>query len=59
MIHVFPVNDLKEHDIESTQCTCIPQIIIEPDCDMIVIHNSFDGRENNEWVEQKMPNSED
>lgn len=53
MIHVFPVNDLKDHDIEGTQCTCIPKVIIEPDCDIIVMHNSFDGREKDEWAEQK------
>lgn len=54
MIHVFPLNDLREHDISDTgtSCPCEPEVIIEPDTEIIVIHNSFDGREGVEWVEE-------
>lgn len=47
MIHVYPLNDEKEHDIsdKGNTCECEPGIIIEPNSDIIVIHNSFDGRE--------------
>ena len=45
MIHVYPLNDLEEHDLEGTQCKCEPRIIAEPNAEMIVVHNSFDGRE--------------
>ncbi len=43
MIHVTPINDLKPHE-ESTTCECCPRVEFE-NGEMIVIHNSFDGRE--------------
>lgn len=47
--HVLPVNDLKEHQEDST-CQCEPQArILEETGDVLIIHNSFDGRE---YVEQ-------
>jgi len=52
MIHIYPVNDLKEH-IENTTCECEPKIITE-NGEMIVIHNSFDHREIIEDVNQIM-----
>lgn len=42
---VYPVGDIKEHDIYSTTCECNPKVECEPDSDMLIIHNSFDGRE--------------
>lgn len=50
MINILPINDSKEHSEDST-CDCCPTII-EEDGEMIVIHNSFDGREVIEWVNQ-------
>ena len=47
MINILPNNDLKEH-IEDTTCECNPNLIFE-NGEMIVIHNSYDGRE---WKEQ-------
>jgi hypothetical protein len=44
MIHVYPLNDLGEHDTESTMCECEPRIDWDQP-EAIVIHNSFDGRE--------------
>jgi hypothetical protein len=44
MIHVYPVNDIEEHDLYSTTCHCRPRVSFE-NGEMIVFHNSFDGRE--------------
>ncbi len=43
MINIVPVNDLKEH-IKNSTCHCNPSIEFE-NGEMIVIHNSYDGRE--------------
>jgi len=42
-IHVLPINDLKEH-AELTTCECCPSVKFE-DGEILIIHNSFDGRE--------------
>jgi hypothetical protein len=42
--NVLPVNDLKEHSNDST-CECHPKVIYE-NGEMIVVHNSYDGREH-------------
>lgn len=44
MIHVYPINDLKDHSLEDTQCDCDPRVIFEY-AEIIVVHNSYDGRE--------------
>jgi hypothetical protein len=56
LIHVYPLDDLKEHDITETgnTCECDPQVIIESDSSIIVVHNSFDGREGVEWFNELM-----
>ena len=47
IIHVLPIDDLKPHEENST-CECEPAVeIVEGG--MLVIHNSWDGRE---WVEK-------
>ena len=38
--HVYPLNDLKEHNTESSNCWCNPRIE-----DGVMIHNSLDRRE--------------
>ena len=43
MINIIPLNDLKNH-IEDTTCDCCPEVEFK-NGEMIVIHNSFDGRE--------------
>lgn len=53
MIHVLPINDLKEHE-ETTTCWCNPKVeFSDPETgeahEGLVIHNSADGRE---FVEQ-------
>jgi hypothetical protein len=44
-IHVLPVNDIAPHTERDT-CPCAPVIEYE-DGEKVVIHNSWDGRE--EW----------
>jgi hypothetical protein len=43
MYNVLPINDSDEH-VESSTCKCRPKIISE-NGEMIIVHNSFDGRE--------------
>jgi uncharacterized Zn ribbon protein len=50
IFHVMPLNDEKEHR-DSYICHCIPEVINEG-ANMIVIHNSFDGREGVEWAKE-------
>ena len=48
-IHTYPVNDLLEHDVESDDCPCLPNV--EPvetedgGVNWLVVHNAWDGRE--------------
>ena len=45
IIHVMPINDLKEHD-EDTSCECQPAVEMDDAGNgFLVIHNSYDGRE--------------
>jgi hypothetical protein len=46
-LHIYPLNDTKEHDIETTMCKCWPEIKLE-DGELLIIHKSFDGREHKE-----------
>lgn len=46
MINILPINDLQEHTENST-CECNPKIEFE-NGEMIIIHNSYDGREHKE-----------
>lgn len=48
--HVLPVGDLKKHT-ESYTCECKP-IVEHEGGNIIVIHNSFDGREGVEWANE-------
>ncbi len=43
MIHIIPINDLKEHEEEST-CQCCPSLELI-NGEMMFVHNSYDGRE--------------
>ena len=53
-VHVYPVNDLREHNLDCIfpvigppycECACLPEYTEEGES-LIVVHNSFDGREN-------------
>jgi len=41
--HILPINDSEEHEELST-CKCQPKLI-EESGELILVHNSFDGRE--------------
>lgn len=56
MTHVYPINDLEQHDLEGTQCKCNPQVIVEPNAEIIIVHNSFDGREGVELANEILKN---
>lgn len=48
--HVYPVDDLAEHELEGDGCPCGPRI--ENYCGArIVVHNAWDGREMAEYLE--------
>lgn len=51
--HVLPIDDIKPHE-ESSTCPCCPKVeILESNGEMVIIHNSFDGRElkdNEKWL---------
>ena len=44
MLNILPINDLEEHE-ETSTCKCEPSIEILEDGELMIIHNSFDGRE--------------
>ncbi len=55
--HIVPVNDLKEHKSEENDlgtCDCKPVVtVIENTGDLMVTHNSCDGREH--WERLREP----
>ena len=43
--HVYPLNDLKEHELSGKECWCKPRI----ECHgKLIVHSSADGRERKE-----------
>ncbi len=48
VFHITPINDLKEHS-ESSMCECRPEVNFE-NGHMLVVHNSYDGRELTEQL---------
>jgi hypothetical protein len=54
-IHVSPIGDLIEHDLESEDCVCGPLVRPEKREDgsvgWVVLHHSLDGRERHEDAE--------
>lgn len=71
-IHIYPLNDLKEHYTESVDaridgfsndvpphcpCLCNPKKDQREDGVWIIIHNSFDGREGLEWANELLNNT--
>jgi len=53
--HIIPIKDLKEH--VDVGCECNPRLDILENGDILLIHNSYDGREGlelaNEILNQK------
>ena len=56
--HIYPIDDLKEHDLESTTCECNPEVK-EINGDLFVIHWSYDGREAVEEANEILGNNTD
>ena len=52
--HVTPINDIDEH-AEETTCECKPEVE-HINGNMVIIHNSFDGRENVEKLREAANN---
>lgn len=50
--HVTPINDIEEHQQEGTTCKCGPSVQFVENGNMIVVHNSFDGREGVELAKE-------
>lgn len=57
ILHVTPINELEKHE-ESTACKCNPRVE-HINGNMVVVHNSFDGREGVEWVNEIIKTKED
>lgn len=53
--HVLPINDINPHEEVGTSCPCEPRVIFEGG-EMIIIHNSFDGREGLEQANDILNN---
>lgn len=54
-IHIVPINDVKKHT-ESRKCECDPDVE-EYNGVIIIIHNSFDGREGVEMAKDILKQS--
>lgn len=58
--HVLPCNDLREHIQQcyplpfgmGCDCPCKPEVREQENGNILVIHNSFDGREGVEWARE-------
>lgn len=50
-IHVYPINDEREHETTGTMCWCEPTLDIESG-GMIILHNAADCRELIEQAEE-------
>lgn len=51
--HVYPVNDAEEHDTESRgKCWCNPKMERQDSGNLVIVHNSLDGRDKKERNEQ-------
>ncbi len=43
-VHTYPTNDHYPHSTNGTPCACKPRIV-HVDGGIVIVHNSFDGRE--------------
>ena len=48
--HVLPVNDFKTHK-EDENCHCKPRVEVVENGNKVIVHNSYDGRELNEKLQ--------
>ena len=49
--HVYPLEDLLPHNTDDSDCRCDPKFIVVGGI-LVVVHNSYDGREGLDSVEQ-------
>lgn len=49
MWHIYPVDDLKEHEVEGDRCWCNPT-----EDGSTLVHKSMDGREDYETGKRKL-----
>lgn len=45
--HVYPLEDLREHNTTGLSCECNPRMERQED-GWLIVHNSYDGREYHE-----------
>ncbi len=66
VFHVYPTNDLEEHYLECVYpivghpycpCKCHPEFREEEDS-LLIVHNSFDGREVFEQAKEMIKHSQ-
>lgn len=43
--HILPIDDLKPH-LEKSTCECLPRVEVLENGNLMVVHNSYDGREH-------------
>jgi hypothetical protein len=55
-IHIIPINDLRNHQ-EETTCECNPKVDFV-DGEMMIIHKSYDEREAFERFEERIMQQE-
>lgn len=55
--HILPINDIESHEEAGTMCKCGPKVTFVENGDMLVVHNSFDGREILEKIEEGFKNN--
>lgn len=51
-MHVVPINDLREHIEQGTDCWCKPEVDDSGE-ELLVVHNALDQREKYETGELK------
>ncbi len=44
-LHVYPENDLQEHNTEGSICSCNPKVEPQNNGILIIIHNAWDCRD--------------
>lgn len=44
--HIYPINDYYEHKLKGTKCNCKPVVKFDENGERLIVHNSYDGREN-------------
>lgn len=49
--NILPINDLKDHQEDST-CECEPMVETLENGDIMIVHNSYDGREGLEMANE-------